>query len=135
MTGKPMNGRIVPRPHSGSRVKFEQGPKSWRRWFLNKMAQTNNPLTAIAHARITWTTYQEWLQAGFLTQAMLDDAYRTFKQRHPHTDIIANRQSDEQLEDAGIGVAATAAVEARGYSERELFGDADEWTSSDDWEW
>jgi hypothetical protein len=134
-----MNGKVVPRPHSGPRVKFEQGPKSWRRRFLNRMASSNNVVSALAHAGVTWTCYTEWLQSGFLTQAMLDDAYSTFKSKHPNSDIIASRHTDEQLEDAGIGVAATTGVEAadatlHGYAEREVLDD-DGWFSSDDYEW
>jgi hypothetical protein len=117
-------------PRSG----WKQGPASWRRLFLYEMARTNNPLTAIKHARITWSCYQEWLESGFLSQTMLDDAYRRFKSKHPTTDIIASKHTDEQLEDSGLGVAATAAVEATGYDERTVLND-DGWVASDDWEW
>jgi hypothetical protein len=132
MSGKPMNGRVVRRPHSGPRVKFKQGPRSWKRRFLNEMRRTNNVLAGLTFARITWACYIDWLATGFLSQEELSEAEKIFHQRHPTIDIII-KQSDEELEDSGLGVVVEQAIEAVGYDESMILR-SEGWISTDDWE-
>ena len=98
---------------------------------MNEMKRTNNVLSAIKYARITWSCYQEWVTTGFLSEQELYDAEVVFKQRYPKVDIIV-KQSDQQLEDEGYAVAPVEVVEATGYDERSVLSE-DGWIFPDDW--
>ena len=129
MSGKPQPFKRTRR--STRRSGWKKGPSSWKRLFLNEMKRTNNVLSAIKYARITWSCYQEWVTTGFLSDQELKDAEAVFHQRHPKVDIIV-KHSDQSLEDEGFAVAPVETVEAVGYDERSVLNE-DGWIHSDDW--
>lgn len=150
-------GRRHPKHHKFAhrartpRLPFRQGPKNWRRLFLNEMRRSNNIVRAIAHAKIRWITYTEWLESGFLSQAMLDEAEHEFHRRHPNVDMLATLQTDQELEAQGIGAAAVEAttatvvqatpaaelkkvyLELHGYSAEQILS-SEGWSNADEYE-
>lgn len=117
---------------STPRLPFRLGPKTDRKKFLNEMKRSNNIIRALAVAQIRWAGYQEWLDTGFVTESMLAEADFTFKLKHPTIDMLASTKSDQELEDAGLGVAATEAtsaveipLELHGYSPKTILDPSD----------
>ena len=79
---------------SFGRAPFTRSPKRDRQLFLNEMKRSNNPLRACEAASISWSTYQEYVATGFITQQALDEATAVFKSRHPHLDLLARNRPD-----------------------------------------
>jgi hypothetical protein len=95
-------GRKHPAKHafahrrSFGRKQFTMTAKNDRRRFLNEMRRSANPIRACQVIHIRWSTFVEWQQSGFITQAMLDEATAVFKLKHPTVDMLAAHTPDEQ---------------------------------------
>jgi hypothetical protein len=133
MAGKPLNEKYYPRYNSGPRVRFKQGPKSWRRRFLGEMGRTNNVFAALKFARINWDVYTDWLDTGFLSEQDLKRAEDRFYAHHPRVDIVVTQSTVVPLED-GSTVVDKVAVEAVGYDVSKVLREDEGWISTEDWQ-
>lgn len=102
---------------------FTRTPKRFRQLFLNEMKRSNNPLRAIEAASIDWSTYQEWLSSGFITQEAIDAAAAVFHSTHPNVDMLARKKPDD-LVLGGLPIEAHNEVKVvRSHSPGVIFGE------------